>query len=205
MESLGLKANLKVPFMYWTAKMHKIPTSARFITSAIGSTLEPLSKLVCTSLSSLIKIKKNHSLFNHKKTGFNKYFVVDNRHPLTIFMDKDNGNDKPKTINTYGFEALYTSIPQQKLKDAIALFVKSIFKLKNKGFISISNTNSWLTRAKSDKVTSFSSNDFINCIFYLTENSYVCFQDILYRQVIGIPMGIRGRSHSLKFKIVIKY
>ena len=83
MESSGLKVNLKIPYMYWTAKMHKTPVSTRFITSAIGSTLEPLSKLVCTALLTLVKIKKNNAAFYHKKTVFNKYFVVDNRYPLT--------------------------------------------------------------------------------------------------------------------------
>ena len=190
MESLGLKANLKIPYMYWTAKMHKTPVSTRFITSGIGSTLEPLSKLVCTALVTLVKIKKNNAAFYHNKTGFNKYFIVDNRYPLTKFMDKDNGTDNIKTIKTYDFEALYTNIPQQKLKDAMHLFVKSIFKMKNKEFISISGVNSWLTRTKSKKVASFSCNQFIDCIFYLIENSYVLFKDALYKQVIGIPMGI---------------
>ena len=87
LNTIGLKANYKLPYMYWTSKMHKSPVSKRFITSAKGCTLEPFSKLVCTGVSALMSMK-HHSIQSYKKqTGINKYYVVDSRDTLIKTLD----------------------------------------------------------------------------------------------------------------------
>ena len=172
--------------------MHKSPVSKRFITSAKGCSLEPLSKMVCTGLSALMKMKRNSLQSYRKQTSINKYFVVDSRDTLIKTLDTmNNENVKNKSIKTYDFKALYTSIPQDKLKVSIKTFVKSIFRSKkDKEFISISKNNAWLTMTRSTKVSSFSCIEFISCINYLIDNSFVSFQGKIYKQVVGIPMGI---------------
>ena len=192
LSSIGLKANSKLPYMYWTSKMHKSPISKRFITSAKGCTLEPLSKMVCTGLSALMNMKKHCTLSYSKRTGINKYYVVDSRDTLIKTLDTMNYQNVPhKSIKTYDFEALYTSIPQDKLKVCMKTFVESVFESKiDKKFISISKNNAWLTMTRSTSVSSFSCTEFISCINYLIDNSFVMFQGKIFKQFVGIPMGI---------------
>ena len=50
-----------------------------------------------------------------------------------------------------------------------------------------------VTRNKS--YIQFTKQSLLDCIYYLIDNSYVKFGDQVYKQVIGIPMGISAGPH----------
>ena len=197
----GLKPKDSMPFLYWSSKMHKNPKAHRFITSAKGSALEPLSQKMGYVLKSLLKIKKNKALMDRKNTGVNTNFIIDNRDPvLEILQYSNREHTGYKSINTYDFKSLYTMIPQIELKQCIGKFVKSIFNLKksqNKKYMSISGSNAYFTINKSKKILSLSCDDIIACITvtYFIDNSFIEYQGTIYRQIIGIPMGINCAPH----------
>ena len=61
--------------------------------------------------------------------------------------------------------------------------------------MSVSGTHAYLTLTKSTKVLSFTADDIIKCIGFLIDNSFIMFRGVIYRQVIGIPMGISCGPH----------
>ena len=98
-------------------------------------------------------------------------------------------NERNKNVKTFDFETLYTSIPQDKLKNEISTLIKNFFVLKKKNFISVSGKHAYLALKRSKSGFSVSFNQLIYCINYLIDNSYVTYREKVYRQTLGIPMG----------------
>ena len=191
-----LTANNKLPFLYWTSKMHKIPVNFRYITSGRDTVLSSLSEHVGLCLQALLKLDKANSKFLHKYHDYNDFFVVDNRNPVLEHIAYANGsNTKNKSVKTYDFTSLYTKIPHKKLKNNIAKFINKVFMAKQKPYINISKNRAYFAQKFSSKVISFSSNDLIQHVNFIIDNSYIIFDGKCYRQKIGIPMGTSCAPH----------
>ena len=177
----------KLPFLYMTAKMHKNPVSSRFITSGKACTLSELSEKVGFCLKTLLKCAKKYSSYDSKYHSHMKnYFIIDNNADVIKFLSHSNKlKSKHKSLATYDFKTLYTSIPHNLLKDKMKSFVERIFKRKGKKYVVPKKNGGYLTNKKSG----FSIKELIECINFIIDNSYVVFNKKVYRQVIGIPMG----------------
>ena len=178
---------LKLPFLYLTATMHKTPVGSRFITSGTSCTLSELSEKVGFCLKTLLKGAKNDSTFDSKYYGHKKnYYVIDNNADVIKFLRQSNKlQSKHKSLATYDFKTLYTSIPHNLLKDKMKSFIERIFKRKGKKCIVPKKKGGYLTNKKSG----FSVKQLVECINFVIDNNYVIFNGKIYRQVIGIPMG----------------
>ena len=185
----------KLPFLYFTAKMHKNPISSRFITSSKFSSLSELSEKVGVCLKVLLKCTKNYSKFDSKYKRYMKnYFIIDNNSDVIKCLSKCNKlKNKHKSISTYDFKTLYTSIPHGLLKDKMKSFVERIFKRKGKKCIVPNKKSAYFTNKSHKK--GFTVKELIDCINFVIDNSYVVFKGKVYRQVIGIPMGTNCAPH----------
>ena len=154
-----------------------------------------LSEKVGMCLKVLLKSSKNYSKFDSKYKKHNKsYFIIDDKKEVINFIDQSNNlNNKHKSIATYDFKTLYTSIPHNLLKEKLKCFVEYIFKRKGKKFISPTNKNAYFTN-KSNNV-GFSIEQLIECVNYVIDNSYIIFNKKIYQQVVGIPMGTNCAPH----------
>lgn len=189
LKQYGLKSSGKIPFLYWISKLHKHPLGKRFITSGKGGTLEKLSVNIGICLKTILKIILSDARYHKGKTGISKCFVINNRDPVVNFMKNNMNNERNKNVKTFDFETLYTSIPQDKLKNEISTLIKNFFVLKKKRFISVSGKHAYLALKRSKSGFSVSFNQLIYCINYLIDNSYVTYREKVYRQTLGIPMG----------------
>ena len=181
---------VKLPKLYWTPKMHKNPRSKRFITAGRNTITSSLSEVVGICLNTLLKADKNRSKYTYKFKDYHDYFLIDNRDDVIKFMKDSNAiNINSKSVRTYDFKTLYTSIPHNKLKDVVSKFIKRVFNTKGKRFIINIGTSCYLSNGKSKKGTTFTINELITHVFYIIDNSYIEFNNIIYRQIIGIPMG----------------
>ena len=190
----------KLPFVYWISKMHKIPPKCRFITSGIMSSISLLSEHVGKCLKSLLKSARNISRYANKFTGYNDYFIIDDRKEVVEVMELLNANRKKggkKKVSTYDFSTLYTSIPHDKLREKINEFVNYVFCKTDKKFVNSSKFNAYLSKKRSNKAAdvSFSKDELINAIEIIIDNSFVTYKNVIYRQVIGIPMGSSCAPH----------
>ena len=99
-----------------------------------------------------------------------------------------------KSVQTFDFSTLYTSIPHDLLKSRISNLVHNAFRKKDG---SVRYTHIKLTRAKGyfthdingggDNM--FTADSICEMIEFLIDNIFVQFGGRLFRQVIGIPMG----------------
>ena len=195
-ENFGICASgdiWKLPFVYGTSKMHKIPPKFRYITSGVKSSMSLLSEHIGKCLKTLLKSAKSNSRYANKYTEYNDYFIIDDRKDVIELMEFMNANRKKggrKKVSTYDFSTLYTSIPHDKLKSKMKEFVDNVFQKSGKKFINSSKNNTYLSKKRSDRSdASFSKDELITAIEMLIDNCYIAYKNCVYRQVIGIPMG----------------
>ena len=167
--------------------MHKNLVGNRFITSGKSCTLSELSEKVGLCLKTLLKSAKHYSVYDSKYSSHKKnYFIIDNNADVISFLNQSNNlNNKHKSLATFDFKTLYTSIPHDLLKEKLKSFIEKIFQRKGKRYIVTTKNGAYLTNKKKG----FSKYQLIQCINFIIDNSYVVFDGKVYRQIIGIPMG----------------
>ena len=193
MNKYGIKMednNKKLPFLYITPKQHKSPIGFRFITSGNACTLQQLSVYLGICLKSMLHSAQNKSKYDHKFHNRNDFFIIDSNQPILDFIGRDRYAKGKKSIATFDFSTLYTSIPHAQLKDNLLKFVNRIFEFKDKLYIipNLYTKKAYFSNNKGKSV-GFNKEDLLNCLYYLIDNSYVIYDDIIYRQTVGIPMG----------------
>jgi hypothetical protein len=182
-----------MPFLYWTAKLHKTPFSHRFITSGRGCAMQPLSVHVGYCLKALLKIIRNNNKYQRKQTNINKCFIIDNRTPVTNFIKSCNQNNNVHSVSTFDFKTLYTSIPHDKLKSALSTLIRSTFRSRKKKFITVKGHIATLCDSRNSGFT-LSIQQLINCINHIIDQNYITYKGEVFRQCIGIPMGTNFAS-----------
>ena len=90
-----------------------------------------LNTLVYLCLKSLLHSAKNKSIYDNKFHIRNDYYVIDNNEPVLDFINSDNLKKGGKSVSTYDFSTLYTSIPHDQLKNGLINFISRIFEVKN--------------------------------------------------------------------------
>ena len=186
----------KLPYLYATSKMHKNPTSFRFITAGRDTAFSDMSIIVSKCLKLLMNTART-SLSYRIKGIDDCIFVIDNREKVINFINTCNqvtGNSK--NISTWDFSTLYTKIPHRKLKEKMSTFVKKVFHCvqhssRAANFISCSHKSrtAYYSKIKSSTNISFSCNEVIELINLIIDNCYIVFHGKIYQQTIGIPMG----------------
>ena len=127
--------NKHLPYLYGITKMYKNPIKFRFITSGTQSLLKQLSVTVGVILQRCPKIAKNHSAYHNRYYPRNDYYVIDSNSDVLQFMFNSNLYSFYKSLTTFDFSTLYTSIPHAQLKDNLNNFLNRIFNIKSKSFV----------------------------------------------------------------------
>ena len=127
--------NFKLPYIYINPKQHKSPVGFRVITSGTSSSIQQLSIYLGICLKSMLHSAKNKSLYDHKFYNRNVFYIIDSNEKVLDFVCSDNTRKGSKSVNTYDFSTLYTSIPHQQLKDNLYKFIERVFDFKDKEFI----------------------------------------------------------------------
>ena len=85
----GIKSSKnRLPFLYWTAKMHKHPISHRYITSGVETVLSELSINVTYCLKILLKSARNsHKYKFNGQKGINNIAIIDSHDKVIDFMN----------------------------------------------------------------------------------------------------------------------
>ena len=179
--------NKTLPFMYWIPKLHKIPYKSRFITSAKLCCTTNLSKLVTEGLKLVRTFWNNYCKVIFKNSRINKFWSINNS--LT-FVNLLTSVHKIRSISTFDFSTLYTSLPQDQLIEASHNFLQKPF-LKNKFLITNGYKTFWSNNKDSFSKSyyAFSFDVFFESLEYLINNSFLTFGNKIYQQKIGIPMG----------------
>ena len=194
--SVGLEMSEEdqnLPYLYWTPKLHKSPYKHRFIAGSSKCTIKDLSCLLTKLLSTIKDGLVRYCNTKTSRNGVNNMWILKNSTSLLSSLDQLDVCTA-KSVQTFDFSMLYTSIPHDLLKSRISNLVHNAFRKKDG---SVRYTHIKLTRAKGyfthdingggDNM--FTADSICEMIEFLIDNIFVQFGGRLFRQVIGIPMG----------------
>ena len=150
-------------------------------------------------LGNLLKLQSMISKNQYKYNKINYFYIIDDKKKVVQFINKSNilindNTHNDLNIKTYDFKTLYINIQHNKLKVNICKFVVNIFHAK-KNYIAISKHRVTLTDHKNKSGINFSRQEYIKCINYLIDNNFIKYDNQIFQQTIGIPMGSNYASH----------
>ena len=133
MKSLGIELSdddKRLPYLYWTPKLHKSPLKHCFIagsskctTKELFSLLTKILTVIKTGLEKYCSIKASH-------TGVNNMWILKNSTNLLSSLGHLRDR-KATSIQTFDFSTLYISISQDLLKSRMNNIINNAFKHKN--------------------------------------------------------------------------
>ena len=197
-EKFGLSVEERLqtlPFMYWMPKMHYSPPRARFIVASSSCSTKPLSKITSLLYKKIFNQVRN---FHEKSTfygNYNRFWVIENSAPLIDKISKINESKKAKDISTYDFSTLYTKLPHQDLVNNLNKIVDFAFqggnheKDGNRKYLTVRGSSVFWSKQKHGK-SSFTKQQIKLLTLHLIKETYFQVGNLLFRQCIGIPMGI---------------
>ena len=183
--------DMKLPYMYWLPKHHKQPVGSRFVVSGSHCTMKKLSQDISKALRIIQKSVGFHCTYNHKFSKSSSYWIINNSSSVHENIQNINLNSTAKSVYSGDFSTLYTLIPHNQLISRIKSMVELGYKVSNKQYIRIGRAKaSWSTKIpKNPKILYLTADELMECIKLLLDNLYVIFNNTVYQQVIGIPIG----------------
>ena len=178
-----------IPFLMWTAKMHKTPPSQRFIAISSRCTTKPLSVLITLGLNRVLGQWRTHANFVKKDHGISPMWVIDNSNDIHKRITLINNTFKANDADTFDFFTLFTGIEHTDLKSVIEEMVKKSFSWCKRKYLTFYDTRAKWTKNKSKTRLSMDCDTFIKAITWLIDNIFVTFGGFILRQIIGVPMG----------------
>ena len=164
-----LPSKVNVPFMYAIPKFHKNPIKFRFITSSFNCVNKDVNIILNLILDKLNKKVTIESEFN---------WIINNNKKVLQSIDCCNENPVfPGNFMaaTFDFSTLYTTLPHDDL-------IRCIVALYNKYF----DNDVSIYYKKNLVVTKI---NFVEILKFCIRNNYIKFNNNIYRQKVGIPMG----------------
>ena len=183
-----------LPYMYWLPKMHYNPPRARFIIASSSCSTKPLSKIT----SSIFKHIFNQVQNFHKKSYFyknyNRFWVISNSSPVIDKLTQINDRQNAKDISTYDFSTLYTKLEHDDLVQNLNEIVDFAFKGgkkkgQNRKYITVTKFSTFWSKKKKGN-NSFTKQQVKLLVSHLIKETYFQVGNLLFKQCIGIPMGI---------------
>ena len=189
------EAQITLPFMYWMPKMHYTPSRARFIVASSKCSSKPLSQAV----SMVFKLLFHQVQSFHAKSmfyiNFNRFWVIENSSPIIEKLNKINIKKKAKDISTYDFSTLYTKLQHCDLVKVLKEIIDFCHKGGgnkvdgNRKYISFSSGEAYWCKKRHGKMC-FSMAELKALTDHLITETYFEVGNLVFRQSIGIPMGI---------------
>ena len=158
--------------MYWLPKMQKTPVGARFIVASYYCSTNPLSDTISKifiMVFNTVESFHNKSIFY---SGCKKLWVVQNSFLIGTKLNKINVKKKAKSISTFDFSTLYTTILHKLLLKVISEIINFVFKLKVIKRIGFSKTVMYCTSEGAGR-RYFTKQTLVNAICFLINEYFV--------------------------------
>ena len=185
---------MDLPMIYWMPKMHYSPSRRRFIIASSNCSTKPLSALASKVFNHIFKQLKSFHAKSFFYSNYNFFWAIENSSPFIAKLNAINESKGAKSISTYDFSTLYTTLPHLDLLRVLNELVDFAFdgkKLKEnrrKRYLAIIGDNSYWTNKKSSN--SYTKETIKQLITHLIRGCYFQLGNHIFLQKIGIPMGI---------------
>ena len=120
-----------LPYLYWTPKLHKSPYKHWFIAGSSKRTTKDLSCLLTKLLSTIKDGLVRYCNTKTSRNGVNNMWILKNSISLLSSLDQLDVRTA-KSVQTFDFWTLYTSIPHDLLKSRISNLVHNAFRKKDR-------------------------------------------------------------------------
>jgi hypothetical protein len=138
----------------------------------------------------MLRMQRGYCAAIDNACGHNRMFIIDNSQPVIKKLDDISARKSAKSVSTFDFSTLYTSIPLDKLLTALSWVVRKSFRgAKPKQYITITESDAYFCSRRSTKHCCVTETDVINWIAFLINNTYFEVGNRVFLQRIGIPMG----------------
>ena len=197
-KSLSLSVNDKMkclPFMYWSPKMHYQPCRARFIVASAACSTKPISNLVSIIFKKVFEQVQNFHSKTHFYKNYKRFWVIQNSKTLLQKLEQINLKKGAKDISTFDFSTLYTKLPHHDLIKVLQEIVEFVFNGGrktadgNRKYLTVLGKTCFFSRTKR-KGNSYTLSQIKMMVHHLISETYFTVGNVLFRQSIGIPMGI---------------
>ena len=199
MKSIGIELSeddKRLPYLYWTPKLHKSKVKHHFIADSRKCTTKELSSLLTKIL---LVIKTGPDKYCSRKTshiGVNNMWILKNfPNLLSSLGHLVTLGHKATSIQTFDFSTMDTLIPHDLLKSRIKRknIINNAFKHKNGAtrytHIKVRRNKSYFTNDPLSGDNKYTASDICKMTKFFMDNIYVRFGGQLFRQIVGIPMG----------------
>ena len=191
----------KLPLIYMTPKFHKNPVKFRFIVASNDCSNKPLSNAISKSLKRIRIDRKYACEISQKFDGVNKYWIIDSSQPIIDCIVRLNEKQALKSITTFDFTNLYTSLPHNDIMHSLSTMITDVFaKRTKKGKAdklavytskkdnTIWTKANWVYKPKASTFY-FTKESLIHSIKMQLDSTYFVFGNKVFQQKEGIPMG----------------
>ena len=175
--------------MYWSPKMHKTPTGARFIIASKLSSLKPLAIDITAIFKCIFSHLRKYYGMAEFYSGIKHFWVVDNNSDVVASLDKISAKGKARSVSTFDFSTLYTKIPHDKLINVLNELVDFVFNSSDRVYLSVTDTGARWVKERGRCKRVYDRKKVKDVVKYLIENCYFTIGNLLFRQSIGMPMG----------------
>jgi hypothetical protein len=181
--------------MYWMPKMHYSPPRARFIIASSTCSTKPLSQVASSIFKHIFNQVRNFHKKSHFYKNYNRFWVIENSSPVIEKLTRINAKKNAKDISTYDFSTLYTTLPHEDLIKNLNEIVDFAFqggnkkKDGNRKFITVTKFSTFWSKKKKGN-NSFTKPQIKLLVAHLIKVTYFQIGNLLFKQCIGIPMGI---------------
>ena len=192
-DTAGIKLDLEnyndLPYIYPTIKMHKTPIKFRYIISSCNSILKPVAQRLTKILRLVLHSHRKYCDKVFLFTGINRMWVADNSRNTLKMINETNKKKNARNVSTHDFSTLYTKIPLLDLKTKLKAVIDKAFKGGQRQHILVNEYNAtWY--GKSNRVNVYNKDQIFAMLDILIDNLFFQMGNRVYKQVIGIPMGV---------------
>ena len=92
-------------------------------------------------------------------------------------------------MSTYDFSTLYTTLPQNLLKEKLTEVIEQTFNREGSLYLACNDKNAFFTSEQPKRYKLWSCQKMCDALHYLLDNIFIRFGSKLYRQIVGIQMG----------------
>ena len=177
----------KFPMLYWLPKLDKRPYKSRFIANSSACTTTELSILLTSCLTAI----KNHVIKYcttvYKRNGKKIFWSIKNSGEI-LNKFKSRGF-LASCLSTYDFSTLYT-LPHNLIKEKLKELIEQTFYREGSLYLACNDKNAFFTSEQPRRYKLRCCQKMCDALHNLFDNISIRFGSKLYRQIVGIPMGI---------------
>jgi len=203
----------ELPYIHLVPKFHKNPVKFRPIIASTKATTKPVSICLTKLLRLVMSKMKTYCNTISKSSGVNPYWIVENSKEVATALNQLSLKNKAKSVSTFDFTTLYTTLDHSEISLAIASLLNRAFgKDNNTKIIRIIYKKAFWSYLKSPTDTDvFSKEKILNMVTWLVGNTYFTIGNLVFIQKIGIPMGTNAAPlianlllHHFEIEYIIK-